>query len=192
MDVKEFYSNLYNGLEYGGPRPIKAITHAAFLAAGLTGKEKILVIGAGNGYEVVYLLKKGFDCYSLDVYAPDLPFVKRRWVRGWAQELPFKDKVFDIVLCCETMEHIPEELTDPVLKESKRVAKRVYFTVATREDPPFDSHVNVKHPCWWIAKFEELGYDIINAQVYPWFAVAFQNCSMLFRYEEGVLIYARC
>lgn len=193
--LSNLYSNdgLYGTLDYGGPYPIKAIPHSAYIAGGLPKTAKLLVIGAGNGYEVVYLLKKGFKhTYSVDIYTPDVPYLKGRCIQSWAQSLPFKDKVFDMVICCETMEHIPEELTDAVLNEAKRVAKEVYFTIASRDDPPFDSHVNVKHPTWWIVKFEKLGFNIINAQMNPWFAVPMEGGVVLFRYDDGVSLYAKC
>ena len=184
---------LYGTLDYGGPYPIKAIPHCGYIAGGMPKTVKLLVIGAGNGYEVVYLLKRGFKhTYSVDIYAPDVPYLKGRCIRSWAQSLPFKDKVFDMVICCETMEHIPEELADDVLKEVQRVAEQAYFTIATRDDPPFDSHVTVKHPSWWIRKFEKLGFSIVNAQMNPWVAVPMDGGVTLFRYDDGVSMYAKC
>jgi hypothetical protein len=189
------YSNdgLYGTLDYGGPVPIKAVPHCAYIAGGLPKDVRLLVIGAGNGYEVVYLLKKGFkSTYSLDIYAPDVPYLKGRCIRGWAQSLPFKDKMFDMVICCETMEHIPEHLANNVLRETRRVASEVYFTIAAKDDPPFNSHVTIKHPMWWINKFEELGYRIINAQMNPWLPIPMKGRAILFRYDDGVSIYAKC
>jgi ubiquinone/menaquinone biosynthesis C-methylase UbiE len=186
-------NGLYGTLDYGSPYPIKAIPHSAYIAGGLPKTAKLLVIGAGNGYEVVYLLKKRFKhTYSIDFYAPDIPYLKGRCIRSWAQSLPFKDKVFDMVICCETMEHIPEELTDAVLNETKRVASEVYFTIASVDDPPFYSHVNVKHPTWWMKKFADLGFILVNAQMNPWFAVPMGGGVVLFKYDNGVSLYAKC
>ena len=193
--AENLYSDegLYGTLDYGGPYPIKALPHSAYIAGGLPKTAKLLVIGSGNGYEVIYLLKKGFKhTYSVDIYAPDVDYLNGRCIRSWAQSLPFKDKVFDMVICCETMEHIPEELADDVLKEAQRVAREVYFTIATKHDPPFNSHVCIHDIGWWINKFVKLGYRIINAQINPWFAVPMQGGIILFRYDEGVSLYAKC
>ena len=193
--LSNLYSNdgLYGTLDYGGPYPIKAIPHSAYIAGGLPKTAKLLVIGAGNGYEVVYLLKKGFKhAYSVDIYTPDVPYLKGRCIQSWAQSLPFKDKVFDMVICCETMEHIPEELTDAVLNESKRVAKEVYFTIASRDDPPFHSHVCIHDTSWWIKRFEKLGFSVINAQMNPWIVVPMKGGAVLFRYDDGISMYAKC
>lgn len=188
------YSNdgLYGTLDYGGPYPIKAVPHCMYIAGGMPKNKKVLIIGAGNGYEVVYMLKQGFkNTYSLDIYVPPVEYLKGHCIQGWAQELPFADKTFDLVICCETMEHIPEELTDAVLLESKRVAHEVYFTIATRDDPPFNSHVCVHSPDWWLKKFDDLGFGVINAQVNPWLMVPAGKTISLLRYDDGISIYAK-
>jgi hypothetical protein len=193
-NLEKLYSDngLYGTLDYGGPYPIKAIPHCAYIAGGLPKHVKLLVIGAGNGYEVVYLLKKGFkSTYSLDVYTPDVSYLKGRCIKGWAQSLPFKDKVFDMVICCETMEHIPEHLASNVLREVRRVSREAYFTIAAKDDPPFYSHVTIKNPTWWINRFEELGFRIVNAQINPWLTVPLGGRAMLLRYDDGVSIYAK-
>ena len=194
MQFQELYSDdgLYGTLDYGAPFVIKAVPHCAYIAGGLPKDKKLLVIGAGSGYEVVYLLKNGFkSTYTSDIYMPNLEYLKRRSIQTWAQDLPFKDKSFDFVTCCETMEHIPEDSADCILQECRRVAQEVYFTIATRDDPPFNSHVTIKNPTWWIDKFEDVGYRVINAQVNPWFAVPMKGGTILFRYDDGVSIYAK-
>jgi SAM-dependent methyltransferase len=188
------YSNdgLYGTLDYGPPYIVKAIPHCAYIAGGLHCNTKVLIVGAGNGYEVVLMLKKGFkSTYSLDIYNPKVKYLRGHQIQGWAQQLPFKDKVFDIVICCETMEHIPEELTDAVLLEAQRVAKTAYFTIATRDDPPFFSHICIRTPYWWMEKFENLGYRIVTAQMNPWLTVPTKGGVKLLRYDDGVSIYAQ-
>lgn len=189
------YSNdgLYGTLDYGPPYTIKAIPHCMYIAGGMPKDKKALIIGAGNGYEVVLMLKLGFkSTYSLDIFVPEVEYLKGHQIQGWAQQLPFKDKVFDIVICCETMEHIPEELTDEILLEAKRVAREAYFTIATRDDPPFNSHVTIKPPYWWMEKFENLGFRIVNAQMNPWLLVPMKGQATLLRYDDGVSILAMC
>jgi len=188
------YSNdgLYGTLDYGAPYVVLAVPHCIYIAGGMPKDKRVLVIGAGNGYEVVYLLKQGFkSTYSLDIFNPKVQYLRGHQIQGWAQQLPFKDKVFDIVICCETMEHIPEELTDTVLLESKRVANEVYFTIATTHDPPFNGHICVHPAHWWLRKFEQLGFGIINAQMNPWLIVPIGNAMTMLRYNKGVSIYAK-
>ena len=52
-----------------------------------------------------------------------------RFVQGDAQKLPFADASFDIVISCETIEHVPD--ADSALKEMHRVARpagRLFLT----------------------------------------------------------------
>jgi len=39
-------------------------------------------------------------------------------------QLPFADRAFDVVLCAETLEHLPPELLAPAARELRRVARR--------------------------------------------------------------------
>ena len=69
--------------------------------------------------------------------------------------MPFKDNEFTLVFCCETLEHIPMDICEKILEESKRVAGLYYFTIATRGDEPWNSHINIHQGEWWIGKFRE-------------------------------------
>ncbi len=45
-------------------------------------------------------------------------------VQGSAAALPFRDRSFDVVVCCDVLEHIPPEQRDGVLSELIRTARR--------------------------------------------------------------------
>ncbi|MDW7690498.1 methyltransferase domain-containing protein [Flammeovirgaceae bacterium SG7u.111] len=49
------------------------------------------------------------------------------FVEADGESLPFKDKVFDYVICCHVLEHVPNP--EKFLKEMMRVAKRGYIEV---------------------------------------------------------------
>ena len=95
------------------------------------GKVKILVMGAGHGYEVVSYIKGGHDVKGIDLYAPEIPMVKEVTTLASADDMPFKDKEFDLIHSTEMMEHVPEKITDQILRECRRVAKKFVFTIAT-------------------------------------------------------------
>lgn len=199
MDDSSLYSKegIYGNFSYGCPFIIRGIMHAMRLHSLWNIRKakvgKILVVGAGNGYELVYFLKKGYDTTGVEIYVPDIPIVREHTVQADAKSMPFDDKEFDVVFCAETMEHIEEKDIDPILKECRRVAKTYYFTIATKYDTGWDTHVTVKHGEWWIRRFRELGFGIIHAQIAPEMIITFDNGDIIRNtYDDGVMIYGYC
>lgn len=83
--------------------------------------EKIVDIGCNNGHLFEYKEWKNVTNVDIDKY--NIP----NFVQANAEELPFKDKEFDIAVMCEILEHIPDDVK--ALKEAKRVANRLVLTV---------------------------------------------------------------
>ena len=172
-EARKQYSaeGIFGGMTYGCPIPSKGFKHATSicqnLAFGLAPKAKILVVGAGMGYELVVFHKYGYECYGIDLYIPDIKAVKERSIYGSANAMPFKDKEFNLVFCAEMMEHVPSEMTYDVLNECKRVAKSFYFTIATTMDTGYDTHINLLSGTLWIKIFQDLGFNLQHAQIIP-------------------------
>ena len=104
-------------------------------------KNKILEIGAGGLGIYPYIGEK--------IYAVDLSFNSDRsdqvrMISSKAQNLPFKDKTFDIVVAVDMLEHIPPLLRIEVIREFLRVAiKKVY--IAFPSGPYAEEHDRKYH-----------------------------------------------
>ncbi len=88
-------------------------------------KLKILNVGCGAGFLSERLKKLGHFVVSIDVNDLAIEYAKRKnidIIKADAKILPFKDEVFDIVLCIDVLEHIRED--EIVLKSINRVLKR--------------------------------------------------------------------
>lgn len=86
--------------------------------------DKLLDVGCGTG-----IATSLFDCdkTGIDPSAELLKQCKFKTVSGKAEELPFADKSFDIIICMTAIHHCN---IDKALAEIKRVAKRdVVITV---------------------------------------------------------------
>lgn len=80
--------------------------------------ETILEIGVGNRFVYEYLKKRKSHIYSMDIdrkLNPD--------TIGSLIEMPFADDSFDVVLCCEVLEHIPYDFFGKAMKEIYMVSK---------------------------------------------------------------------
>lgn len=129
---------------------------------------KALDVGCGTGIGIRYAVDKGRDVYGID-FADAREEWKRHKVEdrckvASAMDIPYPDNSFDMVVCFDVMEHIPEEDALAVLKEIRRVGSRafVYAIALTEEKSPVGekviTHINLKDPDWWIKQFMDAGY----------------------------------
>ncbi|MBH41829.1 MAG: methyltransferase type 11 [Candidatus Magasanikbacteria bacterium] len=80
--------------------------------------EKILEIGPGTGVVTNILKKNNVQVTTLDIDESLNPDVV-----GSVDNLPFSNDMFDLVLCCEVLEHLPYDCFLKALKEIRRVTK---------------------------------------------------------------------
>ena len=124
--------------------------------------KRVLDVGCAMGFIVQRLMEKGIDAYGVDISnyaisrAPEE--VKPYLQVASAHDLPFPSQSFDLIYCASVLEHIPEDFTDKVIAEFKRVAKRAILGIAYKDpystlDAHGDiSHVNIKDEPWWREK----------------------------------------
>lgn len=80
--------------------------------------EKVLEIGIGNGFVSKYLRERGVNVTTLDIderLNPDLV--------GTVLKIPLPDESFDVVSCCELLEHLPYKNLGKALSEIFRCSK---------------------------------------------------------------------
>ncbi len=99
--------------------------------------ETVLDLGCGEGrHSILAYLEAPITVVGLDLSSPDLATTKQRFsefedaqdntrslnlIQGSGLTLPFADHRFDVVICSEVLEHIPE--FERVLAEIRRVLK---------------------------------------------------------------------
>ena len=89
---------------------------------------RVLEVGCGEGIVLAQLAARlpgtRFDGLELDERSLEEARARcpgARFVRGDACELPFGDRSFDLVVCLEVLEHLPEP--SQALRELRRVAR---------------------------------------------------------------------
>jgi 2-polyprenyl-3-methyl-5-hydroxy-6-metoxy-1,4-benzoquinol methylase len=141
--VNQDYGNLQKHLN---PNPVQRYLLRRFhrqIASLLkaTGAEKILDAGCGEGFVVSYLLQgndrlaiTGIDC------SPQAIEMARQMVPGVLfnvgdlREMPYGDDSFDLVMCLEVLEHLPDPHKG--LRELRRVTS-VHCLVSVPHEPFF-------------------------------------------------------
>lgn len=101
--------------------------------------EKMLEIGIGNGFVSKYLQERGLDIVTLDIDRRLKP-----GIIGTILDLPFANESFDVVVCCEVIEHLPFGDLNKAFSEIFRVSNS--FAVLSTRDVSRVYHFNVGVP----------------------------------------------
>ena len=94
--------------------------------------ENLIDVGCGNGFLLnkikLPLSKFGCDVFEEDKYKNNQTF---NYSTQNIKRLKFKDSFFDTVICCHTIEHIPD--INSAVNELKRIAKREIIIVVPKQ-----------------------------------------------------------
>lgn len=95
----------------------------------------IIDIGCGDGRITNRLLPQYKHVVGLEQSSRALRYVRTEKILGSVEHLPFSDRSFDLVLCCEVLEHLPFKVYPRALEEIQRVAQKyIVVTVPNNED----------------------------------------------------------
>ena len=151
-------------------------------------------LGAGAGYYAITLAEAGVDTWAVDM-SKDVPVFNCDNVHSIQHDLQKAlrlERVFDLVLCIEVAEHLPESAADELCATIARHAgKWVVFTAA----PPGQGgtgHINCQPSDYWRKKLERYGLLYLPRHTTTikesWLAI----CNSKFAYlSRNVSVYKR-
>ena len=109
--------------------------------------KRVLDLGCGTGRHVIYLAKKGFEVYGLDISAHGIKTTKE-WLKKEKlkaslrigdiyKKLPYKNNFFDAVISVQTLHHARIRDIRRLIKEIERVLKPggLIFVTVTKRRP---------------------------------------------------------
>ena len=97
---------------------------------------KILDVGCGNGRNLLYFAKKGFEVYGIDFSKEMIKQAKEMFNKNKIKlksnqlivadmrKIPFEDENFDYIICVASLHHIPKKDHGTAIAEIKRVLKK--------------------------------------------------------------------
>jgi SAM-dependent methyltransferase len=93
----------------------------------------ILDVGCGKGYLIsrIAATYPQLTIYGVDILAEEHKKGNITFVQGFADNLPFEDRMFDTVICTHVLEHIID--LDKAISELHRVARRRVIIVVPRQ-----------------------------------------------------------
>lgn len=174
---------------------ISNIEHCFLRAVNKSDKSAVLDVGCGDGYHACLLNSlpgvrekvsiTGIDPVSLDIRtatltAESLQYDNVRFLQGSADKLDFQDSGFDIVLCSDVIEHLPDP--EQCLREIKRVLKPGGTMILTTPNDTSavkallnalrnrqsamhgidDDHISVKGLGAWLALVRKTGFRVTD------------------------------
>ena len=115
------------------------------------------------------LVELGVDAHGVEPIPADCDLVpepyRSRVSLGDALHTGAADRSYDLVLCLDVLEHLPEEQSVPALAELVRVSRRwiilniCYWTDSNaRKDP---THINLHSKGWWRERIERAGGRVV-------------------------------
>lgn len=114
------------------------------------GINKVLDLGCGSGRHTVYLIKKGFRVYGIDIAEEGIKITKE-WLKeeelranfkagSIYKKLPYKDNFFDAVISTNTIHHARIKDIRKAVQEIERILKPkglIFITVRKRKFKKF-------------------------------------------------------
>jgi len=142
---------------------------------------RVLDVGCATGAIVLHLNHLGCEAHGVDVSQWAVNNAEHPNVKlASADNLPYPDNYFDLVMSCHSLEHLPEPVFERSLQEIIRVSSSFLFHMLPMVGtPPYTGHVDEvrkelqKDPThrqihskeWWLQQFESLGCVQINTCV---------------------------
>tara|TARA_B100000614_G_scaffold262903_1_gene299968 strand:- start:127671 stop:128309 length:639 start_codon:yes stop_codon:yes gene_type:complete len=142
----------------------------------------VLDIGAGRG-QLLNWFKKHYNPEVLAGVEISKKAIKKsrraKWIKhGSAQQVPFDDSSFNVVVCTDVLEHVPPNELGLCLDEMLRVGRKWWIVETDNGKAREDKHLR-KSPVkqktlhlirkdinWWMLQFQKHGFNVRRASKY--------------------------
>ncbi|MEP0925109.1 methyltransferase domain-containing protein [Leptolyngbya sp. ST-U4] len=144
--------------------------------------QRIVDVGCGDGTWLSMFQKHGIaDILGIDgdYVEPENLQIPPHQFMSWNLAQPLLlDQTFDLAMCLEVAEHLPEESASDFVDSLVRLSDVVLFSAAIPHQGG-THHINEQWPDYWIQRFEERGFITIDSlrtriwshpHVEPWYA----------------------
>ncbi|GEM_PF-6510102 len=118
--------------------------------------ETVLDCGCARGNLVSTLRAQDISAYGFDFSLTFLALaeagIKRHLCASDIRRLPFRDRLFDLIVCSEVLEHLPVRILDEVIPQLKRICRGSLFITLPAQGPNIEGRYGfgMDHVPSWI------------------------------------------
>lgn len=126
------------------------------------GVRSVLDVGCGEGHSTKFFQDLGCRVLGVDGSAQaqrDSVIADFHLRHDFTRGTYLPDEIFDLVWCCEFVEHVEEQFVGHVLQTFARGSRYLMMTYARPGQPGYH-HVNCRPARYWIRKVEEIGFRL--------------------------------
>lgn len=167
--LKQFYTGAY---KLGMYRPTGSVDVWFKILDDKIFFKKALDVGCGLGWGIKMCRDAGRIAFGIDLASTIGKDWEEREIKDYclsadANHLPFKANSFDLVVCNDVLEHIPEFNIDSTINEIRRVGSDKFaFSIALTDEcypmmGKIHTHITVRLRSWWEDKFDKNSFFII-------------------------------
>ncbi len=102
--------------------------------------KSIIDIGCGDGRIINILSQKYEDTVGVDYSETLLKKVKTKTIKSSCHHINVGDNSYDLVICCEVLEHLPDEIFRQTINELKRISRK-YILIST----PYQENLRLRY-----------------------------------------------
>lgn len=119
----------------------------------------VLDLGAGDGYCAHFLADLGAEAHMVEINDSVLPYAFKD-VQCRIHDLRYPldyGRTFDLVMCVEVAEHLPEYAADALCDNIARHVGRLLFFTSAPPGQIGGGHINLQPQLYWMEKFNARG-----------------------------------
>lgn len=136
---------------------------AESVLAAFPDSDSLIDVGCGTGAQLMEFKTRGLRTFGLEYSEAALEVCRKRGLDVRCFDIESREPLnlgaFSLATCFEVAEHVAEEFANPLVDILTGLSKRIVFTAAVPGQGGGADHINEQPHEYWIAKFEERGYQ---------------------------------
>lgn len=133
FDPQKYWESYFNNIDLDS-KETQELKHAAilesFCSEYLKAGSPVLDLGCGGGRNTIYLAKRGYEIYGIDLSNAAVDLCKKRlkkqgllgdFKQGTFNNIPYPDDFCDAVICIASLDHVSFQTAQESITEIRRI-----------------------------------------------------------------------